>query len=36
MEYANGGDLHAYVQRKGHLNEKEARYGTANMSQQEL
>ena len=25
MEYANGGDLHAYVQRKGHLSEKEAR-----------
>lgn len=25
MEYANGGDLHAYVQRKGRLSEKEAR-----------
>lgn len=26
MEYANGGDLHAYVQQRGHLSEREARY----------
>lgn len=25
MEYANGGDLHAYVRRKGRLTEREAR-----------